>query len=226
MSDKKIDLPNVTISCVNCVEPHLGVKALRYSMQKINFYEAILFSDTKPTNLTPDIKFVKIKKLDHDYSSLFTLKGLFYAVKTDYSLSIHDDGFIINPHLWDPDFLNYDYIGAPWPDIYTHRVGNGGFCLKSKKLIELCQQIPWHPGDHDDNLVCLRYRDFLEKNGCKFAPLEVAYKFSLESKIPECKYDLNNCFGFHGKGIVESVFQGEGQQFKDKIKLLDTIVDP
>lgn len=221
----KIDLTNITISCVNCVNPEMGVKALRYSMKDINFHEAILFSHIKPNNLTPDIRFIKIKDLGHYYSSLFTLKGLYHVIKTDFSLSIHDDGFIINPHLWDPNFLNYDYIGAPWPPIYKYRVGNGGFVLKSKKLIDLCQQIPWN-GEHDDNLVCQVYREFLENNGCKFAPLELAYKFSLESKIPECEYNLDNCFGFHGKGEVYDVFKGEGQQFKDRIKLLDTIIDP
>lgn len=66
-------------------------------------------------------------------------------VDTDYCLIIHDDGFIVNPHLWTDDFLKYDYIGAPWylginrgltwlQDRHN-LVGNGGFCIRSKKLM-------------------------------------------------------------------------------------------
>ena len=50
-------------------------------------------------------------------------------------------------------------------------------------------------------------------------------KFSLESKIPECEYNLNNCFGFHGRGYPKNVcdHDGEYMQFQDKQKLLETI---
>jgi hypothetical protein len=48
-------------------------------------------------------------------------------------------------------------------------------------------------------------------------------RFSLESKLEGYEYNLDNCFGFHGRGEVYDVFKGEGQQFKDKIKLLDEI---
>jgi hypothetical protein len=221
MTSKKLNLSNVTLICVNGSDPAAGIRALRYSMKDILFFRAILFSHIKPSNITQDIEFIEIEKLDHDTSSIFSMKGIHPYITTDFCLSIHDDGFVTNPHLWDPNFLKYDYIGAPWEEGHIHRVGNGGFCLKSKRFIELCQQIPWHPGQHDDVLTCQVYREFFIQNGCKYAPVEVAMKFSLETKITECEYNLNNCFGFHGRGDVGYVFQGEGQQFKDKIKLLD-----
>jgi hypothetical protein len=69
------------------------------------------------------------------------------------------------------------------------------------------------------------YYDYFIANNCKYAPVEVAMKFSLESRIPECEYNLNNCFGFHGRGNPESVAVHDGfyQQFQEKCKLLDTI---
>ena len=219
----KINLTNITLICVNCVDPSAGVKALLYSMRGIQFAKSILFSDTKPNNITPDIEFVEIEKLTHDTSSIFSMKGIYPYIKTDFCLSIHDDGFVINPHLWDNEFLKYDYIGAPWVNGHIYRVGNGGFCLKSKRFIELCQQIPWSPGQHDDVLVCQVYKDFFVQHGCKYAPVEVAMKFSLESKISECEYNLDNCFGFHGRGEVQYVFQDGGQQFKDRIALLSQV---
>ena len=214
-----IELPNITLVCVNGVNPELGVKALRYSSKDIKFAKSILLSHYKPDNIGSDIEFKKIVKLTHETSCLMTLKGLYYVIDTDYCLSIHDDGFIINPQLWTNEFLEYDYIGAPWNGKI---VGNGGFCLKSKKFIDLCQQVPWN-GEHDDWLVSVTYRDFFEKNGCKFAPFDLALKFAIESKIEGYDYDLNKTFGFHGRGEVYDVHKGEGQQFKDKIALLDSI---
>jgi len=216
----KIDLTNITLWCLNGVDPAAGVRALRYSMKDIQFKRSILFSHIEPNNLTQDIEFVKIDNMDHNLSSYFSMKGIHPYIDTEYSLSIHDDGFVINPHLWDPTWLDYDYIGAPWAVGHVHRVGNGGFCLKSKKFIDICQTIPWN-GEHDDTHTCMTYHDYFVSQGCKFAPVEVAMKFSLESKIPECEYNLDNCFGFHGRGEVAYVFQDGGQQFKDKIKLLD-----
>lgn len=221
----KKNLTNISLVCMNCLDPELAIRAMRYSSKSINFGEMILFAHKRPTNLVPEIQYIQIPKIDHLGSCFFHLKIFYKYIKKDFCLSIHDDGFVINPHLWQDDFLNYDYIGAPWPDIYQHRVGNGGFCLKSRKFMELCQPLQW-AGHHDDALTCIDNRDYFIKNGCKFAPLEIAMRFSLESKIPECEYNLNNCFGFHGKGVVYDVFKGEGQQFKDRIALLSEIIDP
>jgi hypothetical protein len=217
------NLDNVTIVCLNGGNPTLGAKALIHSMKDINFGRAILFSPFAPEPLTDKlfnkIEYIPIKKLTHQGSSWFALTQFPEYVKTDFCLSIHDDGFVINPHLWTDEFLDYDYIGAPWANGY---VGNGGFVLKSKLFMELAKTMPWN-GEHDDWHACVTHQNYFLSNGCKFAPLEVALKFSLEGVVPGYEYDLNNCFGFHGRGTVEYLFQGKGQQFKDRIKLLDAI---
>lgn len=206
--------------CLNGNNPEVGVRALRYSMKDIEFKRSILFSYQEPTNLVEGIEFIKTRKLTHAGSCWFMLHEINKYIDTDFCLSVHDDGFVINPHLWTDEFHQYDYIGAPWNEFHQHRVGNGGFTLRSKKFMELCQSVPYN-GEHDDILTCITYHDYFVANGCRFAPLELAMKFSLESFIPECKYDLNNCFGFHGRGEVEYLFRDEGQQFKDRIALLD-----
>lgn len=213
------DLLNVTLLCVNGVRPDIGVKALRYSSREFNFAKKLILSHIEPNNLGDDVEFKKTVELTHNLTSLMTLKGINEVVDTEFCLCIHDDGFIINPHLWTDEFLEYDYIGAPWPG---KEVGNGGFCWKSKKFIELCQNIPWN-GEHDDWLVSVTHKNYFEENGCKYAPFDLARRFSLESKIAGYEYDLNNCFGFHGRGEVYDVHKGEGQQFKDKIALLNNI---
>jgi hypothetical protein len=217
-----LTLPNVTIVCFSGTTPEQAVSSIKYSTQHINFAKKIVFSHQRPTNITADINFECIEKLSHHTYSKFILHELNNFIDTEFCLITHDDGFVINPQLWNDNFLSYDYIGAPWRAHYPHaRVGNGGFSLRSKKFISLCQQLSWN-GGHEDSECCIFNRNFFIKNGCKYAPIEVAMKFALESKIPECSnYSLDTCFGFHGRGTVFEVFEDGGQQFKDKIQLLN-----
>jgi hypothetical protein len=222
----KLNLINVTIICVDGVNPDIGLKALKYSMKDIVFGDAKLISHIKPDNIPDAIKFVEIDKLTHDSYSPFMLYELYKYVDTDFCLTIHDDGFVINPHLWNDNFLNYDYIGAPWSHTIPYygqkyRVGNGGFSLRSKKLIDLCRNIK-NVG-HEDSSISIRYRDALEQHGCIFAPVDVAMRFSLEEPIPECPFDLNLCFGFHGRGTSTLRSNEDNQQLLDRIQLLETM---
>lgn len=74
-----------------------------------------------------------------DYS-FFILKKLKHYIKTSHLLIVHWDGFIINPACWKDDFLCYDYLGAIWPQKGGRGiVGNGGFSLRSMKLLEALQ---------------------------------------------------------------------------------------
>jgi hypothetical protein len=120
--------------------------------------------------------------------------------------------------MWSDDFLNWDYIGAPWnirddayidPFGHHQRVGNGGFNLRSKKVLDLPRivDIPWNVNESDfyrhmsagnyaeDGNICVHNRHIFEGHGVKFAPLEIALIFSVEQKVPE--YLGLPTFGFH-----------------------------
>ena len=119
---------------------------------------------------------------------------------TDFAMLIHADGFPINSKAWRDDFLDYDYIGAPWPlptDDYSYRtpagelvrVGNS-VSLRSKRLLQLPGQLGlgWKSycgNTNEDGFLCVHNRDILKANGVRFAPLEVAKYFSREHPIPE-----------------------------------------
>lgn len=222
----KLQLKNVTILCLDGVNPNDGLKALLYSMKDIDFAKATIISHKSPDNIPDNVQFCQIEPLTHDDVSPWMLHELYKYIDTDHCLTIHSDGFVINPRLWDNDFLKYDYIGSPWSHTIPYygqkyRVGNGGFSLRSKKLINLCRNIP--STGHEDANISIRWRDALENHGCKFAPVDVAMRFSLEESIPECPFDLNLCFGFHGRGTSELRSQEDNQQLLDKIKLLDSV---
>lgn len=202
-----IDLSNIELVSVNCVDPEESIKALLYSSEKIKFGSIKLFSHYRPVNITDKIKYIEIEKQTHDSMSWFHINKLPNYCEKDYLLSIHPDGFVLNPDNWTNDFLNYDYIGAPWPDLpwcKKNRVGNGGFVLYSKKFLNYCLSIP-QTIKHNDVVITNEYYDFFIYSGCKYAPIEVACKFSLENIIPECEFDLTKTFGFHGKLHEQSI---------------------
>lgn len=129
-------------------------------------------------------------------------------VQTSHALLIHQDGYVINPELWNPEWLKLDYIGAPWPlpkDNFSYldeigdlqRVGNS-VSLRSKKLMELAATREWKPyygNTNEDGFICCHNRKWLESHFCKFATFEQALSFSKEHELPENK-DLKT-FAFH-----------------------------
>jgi len=168
-------------------------------------------------------KINRFKKYTEDYNYI-TLHLIPHVVTADYSLIVHGDGFAVNSDAWTNEFFEYDYIGARWKDGY---IGNGGFSLRSRKLYDALLDIkpPVKAKDYpkpilqdsrnfvidntgeyvipEDNIICKIYKDLLEtKYGIKFAPPEIADRFSIEHCMDSPW--LGKSFGFHGKhGIAQ-----------------------
>lgn len=137
-----------------------------------------------------------------EYNNFF-VESLVNYIDTDFCLTVQDDGFILNPNLWDNDFLNYDYIGAPWP---WHGVcGNGGFSLRSLNFLRLSSKLKYEEFHHEydcapeDWFLCVKNRAYFLLNKIKFAPLDLAQSFSFETKIGLPNEGTHYSFGFHGK---------------------------
>lgn len=131
----------------------------------------------------------QLPKSKDEYSK-FIINELPAIITTDHVLIVQSDGYITNPELWDDSWLQYDYIGAPWP--FPPYVGNGGFSLRSRKLLEACRGF-YEEGVAEDIVICSKRREELIARGIKFAPLEVAARFSRELVHPG-----HPTFGFHG----------------------------
>lgn len=205
---KKIQLPQVTLVAVSSVRISETITALEASMNDIAFYDVILITDTKPADLPPSITFIQcqpIKNLN-DYSK-YIAYDLAKNIDSDFALVIQYDGFVIRPERWQPSFLSFDYIGAPWPpdvhftkDRTNVRVGNGGFSLRSKKLLNALNDLDLKFIDaetgyfNEDGLLCSYYRKELEQSGVRFAPVEVASRFSHEE---DCLDSDPHPFGYH-----------------------------
>lgn len=181
-----ISLPEITLIALTGQNVEAHEKALEYSCRGIKFGDAKVVYDDN------------IKSIDDwNYKIVYDLGKYVY---TDYALLFHSDGFVVNPGAWTPEFLDYDYIGAPWPlptDDYSYRDVNGkiqrvgnSVGLRSKKLLDLPRKLdmgwkPYYGNTNEDGFISVHNRHLFEQHGCKFAPLDVALKFSRETPLPE-----------------------------------------
>lgn len=190
-----LNLDQVTLLCIETRSPDLALFAIKQCTQNIQFNKVVLATDLTinyeyPKNIdviqTPMIQTTK------DYSE-YLLSDLSEFIAGSHVLIIQWDSFITHSELWTPTFLNYDYIGAPWPHHPETPVGNGGFSLRSTRLIKALQDDRITKRHPEDQSICIDNKLLLEQEfGIKFAPLEVASQFAIE------RGPWKDSFGFHG----------------------------
>lgn len=189
-----IELPHVTVIIVDTFNYAAAIHAIKKTLTQIKPAKTVWFTDR--TFDLPDVEIRHIEPLKgkSDYSR-FIIKGLAQAFETSHCLIIQHDGYVLDGSVWDNDFLNYDYIGAPWLYPDDRNVGNGGFSLRSLTL----QTAMWQDDfieivEPEDEIIGRLYRRYLEQKwDIRFAPEEVAHRFSYELHEPYSK-----TFGFHG----------------------------
>lgn len=187
---KPLSLPTVTLFGADGKDTARLETAAQLSQQNIQFGAVVLIGEDSAWELN-----------SWEAYSEFMIKYLDQEIKTDHALVIQYDGYVLNWEAWRDEWLQYDYIGAPWWYKDGKNVGNGGFSLRSKKLISILATDPeikqTHPEDHH---ICRTYRAHLEKkHGIKFAPEHVAADFSIEGWKGDRNY--NGQFGFHGHAV-------------------------
>src|SRR4029450_12207204 len=93
-----------------------------------------------------------------DYSR-FVMKRLVEHVDTAYVLVTQWGGYAVRPDAWRGEFLDYDYIGAVW--CYEGKrcgVGNGGFSLRSRRLLNALRDDRFQPALNEDQDICGQFR--------------------------------------------------------------------
>lgn len=205
---KRLQLPSVTLCAVSSTNLPATLEAMRLCMQYADFAEAILC--THATGLVDGphdpIRIVPIERLTSARAySQFMLKQLVDHVATEHCLVVQWDGHIINPDRWRPEFLDYDYVGASWPQFSDgHEVGNGGFSLRSKRLLEACRATSFDAHHPEDVAICRTNRALLDQQGMRFAPIELADAFAAERAG-----DPARSFGYHGVFLMPQVLGTE-----------------
>ncbi|MEJ5897640.1 DUF5672 family protein [Aquabacterium sp. G14] len=193
-----LNLPQVTLCCVDTRLPQMALDAMKICMAQVEFGDACLF--TCPNHSLTDVPTgIRVIELDNINSieaySHFLLKGMGPYLQTSHMLIVQWDGYVLDPSMWSDDFLTVDYIGAVWPQYDdAHRVGNGGFSLRSRQLLDALQNdaiVAHHPED-----VCIARTNrvlLTQRWGIRFADEALAHRFAFERER-----QTSSSFGFHG----------------------------
>lgn len=184
-------LPNVTLLIMSPENNFRAERLYQHLLTKIE-PDAWVIYDNRPSQTWKECQHVQATQLTNMF-------------ETSHLLHCEWDGYPLNLDKWDPAFMEYDYIGAPWEPGNIHygnnRVGNGGFSLSSKRFRDaLLEFEPIYPKYAPSDVWFAQVmHKRLEEMGMKFAPLDVAIRFSFELPIPEFNWNPDDSFGFHGK---------------------------
>jgi tetratricopeptide (TPR) repeat protein len=189
-----LELDDVTLCCIDTAHPALALRALRQCAAGIRFARTLFLTDSEGPAPGIEVRAIGALGSRESYSE-FVLKRLAEHIATAHVLLIQWDGYVINPDAWRNEFLACDYIGAKW---FWHdddmRVGNGGFSLRSRKLLSALQDPRIVLTGNEDDTICRVFRRLLEQeHGIVFATEALADKFAFEAGYP-----IGKPFGFHG----------------------------
>jgi len=184
---KPLALPDVTLIGID-TSPERLEEPLRACTEHIEFGCVRIIADAPISSMK-------------EYSR-WVCQELYKHVPTSHLLIFQWDGYVKNWKAWDDAWLQYDYIGATWWHTDGMNVGNGGFSLRSRRLMEIVATDPaitkCHP---EDEMICRHYRPYLEAgHGIVFAPEDVARRFSIEG-YRQANRTHTTEFGFHGRRV-------------------------
>ncbi len=192
MTDEPVDLGDVSLVCVETRRIGLALYALQQCLRQAKFKECLLLSPSAPA-LPDGIRHEPIGDISSvaAYSD-FIIRDLPRYFSGGHVLIVQWDGFILDARCWDPHFLGFDYIGAPWLDP-ARTVGNGGFSLRSRRLWDALREINPVSTHPEDACICIEQRSALQSRGIRFAPTGLAETYAWEAPEPPWA-----TFGFHG----------------------------
>jgi hypothetical protein len=187
-------MTSLTVVVADTENHILARSALEKSIRFREISDILIYSDD--ASFWPGYPVSKIEKIRDisGYNSCI-INRLADDLTTDFALIVQYDGFVLREPQWSEGFLKYDYIGAPWFDEEGWHVGNGGFSLRSRRLIDAIGSFSerYNARVSEDVFICKHVRRELEALHFRYAPLEVARRFSCEWPIGKWK-----TFGFHG----------------------------
>ncbi len=186
-------LPDVTLCCIDTLHHEAARHAIRRSRAACDFGAVVFLTDQDIRQDGVEIVHIETIERVEDYSRI-VMRDLVPHIRTSHVLIVQWDGYVVDGGMWDPGFLAFDYIGAVWPfHDDNHRVGNGGFSLRSRRLMEALRSPDFPPRHPEDNAICRIYRPALEARGFQFADEATAERFSVE-----VGQQMGPTFGFHG----------------------------
>lgn len=191
----RLDLPQVTLIAVTSINLEATLQAIEACQSQVRFAACKLLTHHAPARTLPGLDVIITTKITSaDQYSRFILTDLAHHVQTSHCLVVQWDGHVVAADRWKPQFLEYDYVGASWPQFPDgYDIGNGGFSLRSRRLLEACRSSQFVLSHPEDVAIGRHNRRWLESQGLRFAPRDLADAFASERAS-----SLDDAFGFHG----------------------------
>lgn len=205
-------MKDITLVAIDFLTHDLTRYAIEHSLKHIDPKEILIISDKE---IMPGSRYIQHDPItEMPKYNMLMLKGVAEYINTEHAMYVQWDGIANDKTQWTDEFLKYDYIGAPWPwEPEGRNIGNGGFSLRSKRLLDACQdeQIKLTEARNmvaEDNVIGSDNREFLEtKYNIKFATTELAKRFSFELGA------YQPSFGFHGLWNVFNLMEDEDMDY-------------
>lgn len=191
-----LTLPDVTLVMVETLEHELARLAIEECTSKVQFGEVLIFTD-QPDKFAGMGRTVEVPNWPNKlgWSTFHWQIGPY--IRTSQTLGIQWDSWVWDTSMWRDKYLDYDIIGAPWWYKDGKNVGNLGFSIRSRRILQhIALKKNSYPvtTDADDALFCRDYRPELEAAGFVWAPEDVAHDFAFECTRPT---PTSRHFGFH-----------------------------
>jgi hypothetical protein len=144
----------------------------------------------------------------NDYNNLLTSMWFYEQIRSEKLLVFQTDSCLLKDGV--DEFLNYDYVGAPWPH-RRNEVGNGGFSLRSKAFcLRVCNSVKRPAHMNED--VYFSVNGALQK--ANFADYETACRFSCENiKTNTLPLGVHQC-------VNRIEVPNLNQQFEENFKMI------
>jgi hypothetical protein len=176
----------ITIVAIEFKNYELSSRALDTTLRLLPKVKEVLVISDK--DFYPGSRYIYHSEVkDFTEYNKIMLKGVAQYVTEGHALYVQYDSMVHQSNAWQDIFLEYDYIGAPWPnEPEGMNIGNGGFSLRSARLLQACQDdiitlLPKYNYINEDRVIGNDFRLYLEnKHQIKFAPTAIAQKFSYE----------------------------------------------
>ena len=179
-----VDLEFVLMSAHKCLHSSVKIQIF-HGTKNFDFVSEI----TKKMNRSFILTNLNLENINSlvEYNKLLTSKQFWNSVSGENLIIFQtDSAFNSNsPHTID-EFIEYDYVGAPWDTHWWKRKtgGNGGFSFRRKsKILEHIEKQKYEGGPEDIY--------FSKSKTLKLAPQDISKKFSVETLY------YNKPFGFH-----------------------------
>lgn len=180
-----LKLPDVTLVMVETRTHELARLTGLHCVKQIEFAEVLVHTDKPHLLDIPGARYIVIPDFNGNQFANYSYFDAYKTVQTSHVLFLEHDAGVCDVNKWQPEFMEVDYVGAPWWYTDGLNVGNGGFSLRSMRLIRfLSKERAMFPAN-TDNKLCRDYRRAIEKaGGFKWAEEELAHNFSVEQCQP------------------------------------------